>query len=85
MTEIDNVDAASQREANRLLAFLSSRAVEPQVAHLALINTAAVMIGRVAQNDQNFATILAALTNILRLRARDFYEVNRAHKETILQ
>jgi tRNA-dihydrouridine synthase len=87
MTEIDRVNAdradiASQKEANRILAFLEQRAVEPEIAPLAVINAAAVMIGRAAQgNEQRFATILRVLTNILRQRARDVFEICQEKEE----
>lgn len=70
-TEINKVADTSHAEAMHLLALLSQRRIEPQVATVALMFTTAMLLSSIATDADNLQTMIKHACALLEHRARD--------------
>jgi hypothetical protein len=72
--QIATVQAASDREAQQLLSYQDERDINLEVSGIALVMAAGMLIGRVAENEQNLETLATHLASIFMLRARESFD-----------
>jgi hypothetical protein len=72
-TKIEAVSLAGHDQAKPLLNFLDQNDIEPQVATVALVMAAGMLIGHIATDPDNLRSMSMALRNIFKLRAQQCF------------